>query len=614
MSAGLKLQGQFKFDLYDKSGNLLKSSDYVNNFITQSGLMYPMHFAFADCFRFLSIGDSDVQNSITLESETVGLTSPINGLIYIGSRTDFDDKNSSKYAPQPSCGYRFPNENVVELYRMWSLPSNDPDDVFQSPGIFKEFAVSPGRPYVEARDESNNIKYLCSCNETKNDLAGEDCSAIADYYNFVHTLDSNRLKICDATASFARILYSLEYPIESRVNITYKLTISVETGLRKQQMNNASSQNGNFGGHWNLWQGVTQLGLKLINNGSIPENNIYSAKDKFRLQHFGYDLSFNDNYTFTKEYGESFIPPYGIPLEPSTHNIGGSQDINSTNIVYYFSEDNTQFLISENGGALSSQKTGELAPWNFYNSKRIYSSGNLAYNGDYTYKYINAITGSGKDLNDTEYWSNLNYLNVVNIFNTGIKKFKNNNDLIIYTEGQTYWRSRPEEYNIRKDQITVPDTGDILFQKASSVRFYLNSSKSTPTKNFNPPANGVRTVSLSKTFIFDQFSLPNNLYVKSLVGAYKDLNTQVIVAKNYPRDYENYIPFLDSLSENTSLIFLPNVVTGIGDYGIYNNTGASISGSDNVNYFYLSNNTLIYPILTDILTWSADCPNNVDGC
>jgi hypothetical protein len=63
MSAlGLKLQGQFKLDLLDASGNLIKTSNFIDNFITNSGVMYPYYFAFADCFRFLSVGSGDKGN------------------------------------------------------------------------------------------------------------------------------------------------------------------------------------------------------------------------------------------------------------------------------------------------------------------------------------------------------------------------------------------------------------------------------------------------------------------------------------------------------------------------------------------------------------------------
>ena len=50
------LQGAFKVDIYDDKDNLVDTTKYFSNFITQSGLKYPTIYSFADCFRFLSVG------------------------------------------------------------------------------------------------------------------------------------------------------------------------------------------------------------------------------------------------------------------------------------------------------------------------------------------------------------------------------------------------------------------------------------------------------------------------------------------------------------------------------------------------------------------------------
>ena len=295
MSAGLKLQGQFKVDLFDKSGNLLKTSDYVNNFITKSGLNYPLHFAFADCFRFLSVGNGDDPNSIESPTETVELSSPIEGLTYIGGRNNFLDEAENSNYSLPYCGYRFPKENTVELFRGWTLPSKT--TTFQSAGTISELMVSPGRPFVEAT-HNDITKKLCFCEETHGPHKGEDCSSIAAYYNFVNeVLDDKRLKICDATGAFARVILDppIDYAEDTNVIVTYKLNIVVETGLKYLKLQGASQGPGNFEGELGLLQGVTQLGLKLINNNdsrfindeiygpSIDNNNFYVAKKRLQI-------------------------------------------------------------------------------------------------------------------------------------------------------------------------------------------------------------------------------------------------------------------------------------------------------------------------------------------
>ena len=56
------LGGSFKCDLYNKDG-FVSSTDWFSNFITPTGLMMPLTYAFADCFRYLSLGASTTQSS-----------------------------------------------------------------------------------------------------------------------------------------------------------------------------------------------------------------------------------------------------------------------------------------------------------------------------------------------------------------------------------------------------------------------------------------------------------------------------------------------------------------------------------------------------------------------
>ena len=58
------LQGQFKVDVYDQKGELVDTTDYFDNFITQTGLNYPLDYNFADCFRYLTLGRNGGANNM----------------------------------------------------------------------------------------------------------------------------------------------------------------------------------------------------------------------------------------------------------------------------------------------------------------------------------------------------------------------------------------------------------------------------------------------------------------------------------------------------------------------------------------------------------------------
>lgn len=121
-----ELVGKFKVDTYNSKSELVKSTDYFNNFITTSGLRYPYVTGFADCFKLLSIGTDSRVNNIS----TTGLYSPIPEYQYL-----------SGYFP----GYCGSQEDfgTLRLFRGWRVPAEE-GTFFQSDGEFKEFSVSPG--------------------------------------------------------------------------------------------------------------------------------------------------------------------------------------------------------------------------------------------------------------------------------------------------------------------------------------------------------------------------------------------------------------------------------------------------------------------------------------
>jgi len=579
MSAiGLKLKGEFKFDLYDSGKNLISSSDFMDNFITNSGVYYPLFFAFADCFRYVSVGSGTTGNSIiktgTANPETTGLQIPImgSGYSYVGARP-MTSSSVTNYST--GCGYR---ETIsgIDLFRQWTLPNNT--GFFSGYQTFNEFMVSPGQPYVTGITG----QLLCTCDENdSNGTYGNDCSSVAMYYNWVHNEYEmyappgfqNRLKMCDAINAFARVVYPVNIVPNSYLNITYRLSVIPQTGMSFSSLTNnvTDTVDPNWSGILNVVSAVTQPGIKLINDGTIANGGGTSAEptapnQERRLQHFDYTGDFPD-YDFGYEYGESFVPPMGIPLEPSLLSIATTT---TQNIQYYVSSDNTEFLVSNTG--IFSQ-TGSFAPWNP-------SSG--------------TFTGIGK---------------------SGLAPFVNNNSVII-SVGGSYWPANPNTFNIRTSTQAYPQTGDITqVQTSPSITTYI-----APVSTITQPQTGllflinggVRTGQTIYGFNFISYRSDSRFNVKSLVAGYVDATTAVNLSYG---DDVNMVPFFDSIFSGTGQVFIPPLISGLGPYYNGSNTGVSISGAGDTNYFYLLNgNGTTYPLLNTILTWSVPCPQGTSGC
>jgi len=144
------LQGAFKVDVY--SGNhFVESTDWFSNFITQTGLMYPVVLSFANCFRFLTLGgDNSTQNdggSVVAGNATTGVASPITAFTdsnnitqdgrwigYTGYETGIAGNNSS-------CLTRLTDTGPI-FFRAWGIPTGGLT-VGQSVLNIGEFAVSP---------------------------------------------------------------------------------------------------------------------------------------------------------------------------------------------------------------------------------------------------------------------------------------------------------------------------------------------------------------------------------------------------------------------------------------------------------------------------------------
>lgn len=329
------LQGQFKFDVYSPYGELKSTSDYVKNFITSTGLCYPSYFAFADCFRFLSIGSGSTGNSILTSVNngwgTTGLQSG-SPFMYIGSRAT--PGTDSSYYERGACGY-LENANYVTLSRGWRVPNSGVG--FDKAYNFREFMVSPGRPGVTGL-LAGTPTMACSCTEYVDTgygdiVYGKDCSEIANHYTST--------KICSADKAFARVLSSVSVNTGDFLIVTYDLKVSYNTGVQYFNLN-ITNPNSNWSGKFRGYSNIVHHGIKLINDG----NTSYVSGPVGEREQIS-------NYNFTNEYGESFVPAWGAGLEPSCKE---------TEFLGYFSTDNIQYGVNKISGA--NIETGRYFPWN----------------------------------------------------------------------------------------------------------------------------------------------------------------------------------------------------------------------------------------------------------
>ena len=137
------LNGAFKVDLYDASGSLINEGEWFNNFITQSGLRYPLTYSFADCFRYLSLGDSSAPNDVN----TTGLSGILTGVNHaLGSQPIQYMGRSVYHVPNNQgslggCGTIATQVGPL-LYRAWEIPTGTNNTLTDALAI-NEFMVSP---------------------------------------------------------------------------------------------------------------------------------------------------------------------------------------------------------------------------------------------------------------------------------------------------------------------------------------------------------------------------------------------------------------------------------------------------------------------------------------
>jgi hypothetical protein len=328
--AKLNLKGQYRIKVFG-SGDVLKSdTDFIDNLITDSGILFPFDMAFADTFRYLNLGTSTTPPS---NSDT-GVFSPISEYSYLGAyaavtagisnpASPMQIPDDASYSPE-GCGttYQF---DSISLFRTWRVPSGVGSAT--DGNIITEFAVSPSAP-IEL---------------------GIATSGYADTIPFTvkpeHSLAFSRTTgrvVLDA-GDYALVTYRLNvYPSTGAAPISVNLnTAGFDHG--------ASDTCTGWLGQLTGVQGIVHAGIKVI-SGPIPVDTSTELSTHFVPQspHYG------NNY-----FGVSYTPRVGALLEPSHSTLNDAFDY-----VAYSSNDLTQFVATPSGGHIDPAIQSRFFPFN----------------------------------------------------------------------------------------------------------------------------------------------------------------------------------------------------------------------------------------------------------
>jgi hypothetical protein len=119
------LQGYYKIESYRPDHSLEKSSEFMGNFITSSGLSFPLSIPFASTFKYLSLGSGTGVNTVY----TTGLQIPTNQFT---SMSDY---------VQGACG-KIESPSGLKLFRAW-LVSGITGQYYANGLTIGELGVSP---------------------------------------------------------------------------------------------------------------------------------------------------------------------------------------------------------------------------------------------------------------------------------------------------------------------------------------------------------------------------------------------------------------------------------------------------------------------------------------
>lgn len=289
-----ELRGAFKMDTYDGEGKFVETTDWFSNFITQTGLVYPTIYSFANCFRFLTIG-KDAGNNYG------GLGAPVPST----------DGNGNVHQRNPTTGcfdpiYTFTDSNSVTqrgTYMGWEGYETGTDPLINSSC---RTAVTP-----------NGIRFYRAWQIP----SGADGTTMGNTGGF---LNIQELAVSPSSGSdpigcfaFSRVARNLPLKNGYRAVVSYQL-----------QVNCSNYTLSPFSG------GTFNTGLADISNDADMMANWATVSGIYRQVWAG--LSCVDSY------GVSFIPKYGNGMEPSLSDL--------SRYYMYLSPDNSQFDVNNTGG------------------------------------------------------------------------------------------------------------------------------------------------------------------------------------------------------------------------------------------------------------------------
>ncbi len=162
-----ELRGAFKMDTYDAENKFVETTDWFSNFITQTGLVYPTIYSFANCFRFLTIGKDagnnygglgsavptvDGNGNVHQRNPTTGCFDPIftftdsTTSVQRGTWMGWEGYETGTDPLVNSSCRTVVSPNGIRFYRAWQVPSGVDGITMNQTGGFlniQELAVSP---------------------------------------------------------------------------------------------------------------------------------------------------------------------------------------------------------------------------------------------------------------------------------------------------------------------------------------------------------------------------------------------------------------------------------------------------------------------------------------
>lgn len=229
----ISLNGQFKADIYNQNDELVSEGEYAGNFITSTGLNYPLTMPFADAFKYLSLGSGKAPNHLY----TTGLHSGCVPHIYSSAGTYPAQQNflwTTGIVPS-ACGYKSTTSGV-DLYRGWRIPEQDGSFLKEDLHV-AEMMTTPATTGEPKKVERSN-----------------------------HFIDP-----FSGTTAFSRVLKDFTIPSGDYAVITYKLNFVIDSEVKTFDpfigLNNAA------GASKTAWQALTgqsrvlHHGIRLVKGG-----------------------------------------------------------------------------------------------------------------------------------------------------------------------------------------------------------------------------------------------------------------------------------------------------------------------------------------------------------